>query len=150
MSKALSKVGKQTPIYLAGVLANRAAGFVMLPIYTAYLTTSDYGVLEVLMLTVDLIGTIGAIGLSSGVFKFHAEYDRSEEQNSVLSTAAFGVAGLTFLVCAVGYAFSGPLSELVLGEDGRPLYFKMFFAIYLVQQLEVVPLLLLRIRDKAP
>ena len=36
MSKALSKVGKQTPIYLAGVIANRAAGFVRLPIYTSY------------------------------------------------------------------------------------------------------------------
>ena len=36
MSKALSKIGKQTPIYLAGVIANRATGFVMLPIYTSY------------------------------------------------------------------------------------------------------------------
>lgn len=148
MSKALSKVGKQTPIYLAGVIANRAAGFVMLPVYTSYLTTSDYGVLELLMLTVDIIGTIGAVGLSSGVFKFHAEFDDPEEQNAVLSTAAFGVAALTFLLCAIGYAFSAPISDLVLGEVGRPHYFKIVFAIYLLRQLDVVPLLLLRIRDR--
>ncbi len=50
MSKALSKVGKQTPIYLAGVLANRAAGFVMLPIYTAYLSLKRMESSERLML----------------------------------------------------------------------------------------------------
>jgi len=148
MSEALKKVGRQTPIYMVGVIASRLAGFIMLPIYTSVLTTSDYGVLELLSITVDVMGTIGSLGIAAGVFKFHAEYDAESDKNAVVSTATIALLILTLIVASLGFAFSGVLSPLVLGEGGRTLYFQLFFAIHFCQQAEAVPLLLLRIQDR--
>ena len=149
MSDVLVKLGKETPIYVLGILAGRLTGFLMLPIYTSYLTPSDYGLLELLTLTVEVIGIIGAVGLSAGVLKFHAQYDSPEDKREVLSTSAIGLAGVMSLVAGLGIFFAAPLSDLVLGDIGRPVYFRIFFATYLLQQAEIVPLLLLRIRGKA-
>lgn len=149
MSTVLKKVGKQASIYMAGVILNRLASFIMLPIYTSFLTPGDYGVLEMLSVTVEVIGMIGLVGLSSGVFKFHAEYEEAGDKREVLSTATLGIMGLTSVIASVGILASPLLSEVVLGSAGRPLYFRLFFLIFLLQQWEVVPMLLLRIQDRA-
>jgi len=149
MTDILVKLGKQTPIYGLGLLASRLAGFLMLPIYTSYLSPADYGLLELLTLTVDVIGIIGAVGLSAGVLKFHAQYESEADRRAVLSTSAIGLIGVMSLVAGLGIAFAAPINDLVLGDSGRPAYFRIFFAVYLLQQAEIVPLLLLRIREKA-
>lgn len=149
MSTVLKKVGTQASIYMAGVILNRLVSFIMLPIYTSYLTPDDYGILEMLSVTVEVIGMIGLVGLSSGVFKFHADYDEAKDKHEVLSTATMGIMGLTSVIAAVGVMASSFLSDLVLGSGGRPVYFRLFFLIFLLQQWEVVPMLLLRIQDRA-
>ncbi|MEQ1855829.1 MAG: oligosaccharide flippase family protein [Longimicrobiales bacterium] len=149
MSDVLSKLGRQTPIYVLGILANRLAGFLMLPIYTSYLRPADYGVLELLTLTVEAIGIMGAVGLSAGVMKFHAAYESAQDKREVISTSALGIIGLMTIVAGAGVAASGPLSAVILGEAGSPTLFRIFFVIYLLQQAEIVPLLLLRVQGRA-
>ena len=40
-------LGRQTAIYSFGVMLGRAVSFLMLPVYTRYLTPSDYGLVYV-------------------------------------------------------------------------------------------------------
>jgi hypothetical protein len=44
----LAQTARHSAIYALGVLLNRAAGFLMLPLYTRYLTPADYGAVEML------------------------------------------------------------------------------------------------------
>lgn len=149
MQSEIKTVGRHTLVYGAGVILGKLAGFLMLPVYTRYLSPADYGVLELLGTTIDVIAMIAGIGLASGVFKFYAEAEGAAEKREVMSTAALGSAGLALLTTLLGIAFAEPLTRLVFGSEGEPLYFRLFFLTYFLQAAGGVPLMLIRAQNRS-
>lgn len=149
MSGQIRTLGKHTLVYGLGIVLGKLASFIMLPVYTRFLTPADYGVLELLSMTIDIIGTVAGIGLASAVFKFYADAPTGADKNQVISTAALSAAGLALVTSALGIIASPLLSRLVIGEAGDPAYFRVFFLIYLLQNFEYVPLMLLRAQHRS-
>jgi O-antigen/teichoic acid export membrane protein len=149
MTSELRTVGRHTLIYGAGIVASKLVSFVMLPVYTRYLTTADYGVLELLSTTIDVIGMIGSIGLAAGVFKHYAELDREEDQRELMSTVAIGTTGLALLVMVIGLLASPLLTRLLFGGRETPLYFRLFFVIYFLQSIGNLTLLMIQAEQRS-
>jgi O-antigen/teichoic acid export membrane protein len=144
MSQSISSIGKHSMVFMVGIVLSKMTSFVMLPIYTRFLTPSDYGVLELLQMTIDVVGMIAGMSIASGIFRFHAEYDTEPERNQLLSTASFGLITLAVASGLAGMAASPMLKSLILPHAGEVLHFRLFFAIYILQSIEIVPLLYLR------
>ena len=149
MSSQLRKIGSHTMIYTAGIILGKVASFIMLPIYTHYLTPADYGILELLGMTIDVIGMITGVGLVSGLFKFYSTAETTPEKHSVISTSALGVVGLATASSFVGFLVAPELSRLVFGAAVDPLYLRLFFVIYFLQNFEYVPFLLIRAEGRS-
>ncbi|HEX8904454.1 MAG TPA: oligosaccharide flippase family protein, partial [Longimicrobiaceae bacterium] len=149
MQSEFRKVGRHTLVYGMGVALGSLASFLMLPIYTRYLTTSDYGVLELLGMTIDVIGMIAGVGLAAAVFKFHSELETEAERRRLLSTAAIGMLALALATSLVGAALAGLLNQVVFKGAQNPLYFRVFFLIYFLQAATAPALILLRIRERS-
>lgn len=145
----IRKIGKHTLVYAIGVGLAKLTGLIMLPVYTRALTPADYGVLELLTMTIDLIGMVVGIGIAASVFKFHAEASGQRDKDAVISTAALSVITLGSAASAIGLLLSTQLTETLLGDAGRPIYFRIFFLIYFLQTAEAIPLLLLRVQHKS-
>src|SRR5688572_31135574 len=101
----------------------------MLPIYTRYLTVADYGTLELLSMTIDLIGILAGITLSSAVYRFYHDYQDVGEENEVVSTAAIGMIVIAIITAIVGIIAAPWLNHFVLRSHGEPVYFRLFFLI---------------------
>jgi O-antigen/teichoic acid export membrane protein len=149
MSGQLRKLGKHTLVYTAGMMLGKVASFIMLPVYTRYLTTADYGVLELLGMTIDVIGMIAGVGLVTAVFKFYSAEDDPAAKRAVMSTASIGVVALAVLTTLLGLALSPVISQLVFGSTKNTRYLQLYFVIYLLQNIEYVPLLLIRAENRA-
>jgi O-antigen/teichoic acid export membrane protein len=149
MSEPLKKLGKHTLVYTAGIIIGKAASFVMLPVYTRYLSPADYGVLELLGMTLDVIGMITGVGLVTGVFKFFAAADDPKERNGVISTAAIGAATLAGLTTILGLVIAPDLSKLIFGTTANQHYLRLYFVLFFLQNLEYVPLLLIRAENRS-
>ncbi len=54
MKEHYRKAFSLTSIYAVGSLAERTFGFLLLPVYTLYLAPSDFGLIALLTLTVNL------------------------------------------------------------------------------------------------
>lgn len=145
----IRKLGRHTAVYALGVGITKLAGFIMLPVYTRFLTPADYGVLELLTTTIDLIGTVMGIGIAASVFKFHAEADSTAEQDTIVSTAALSVLVLAIVTSLSGLLASPGLAQLLLRTDSSAIYFRLFFVIYFLQTAESIPLLLLRAQNRS-
>lgn len=145
----IRSVGKHTLVYGLGTVISKLASFVMLPIYTTHLTPTDYGTLELLTMTIEVIATLAGVGLASSVFRFYAESGTPAEKGLVLSTASMSMIGIAGATAAMGMFAAPALSDLVLGEAGEALYFRMFFLIYFLSAAEVVPLLFLRTEQRS-
>ena len=80
-------LSKQSIIYGLGSVTTQALGFILLPIYTRHLPLADYGVLSLLMVTLNIAVVLIQVGLGSAIFR-EVVYQESE-QNRVLSTTLF-------------------------------------------------------------
>lgn len=149
MSREIKSLGKHTLVYTVGVVLGKLTSLIMLPVYTRYLTPADYGVMELLAMTMDVIGMLTGMTLTAGVSKFYADYDTPEEKREVVSTTSLAILGLALVVSTIGMFAAPALTRLIIPESGDPLYFRLFFLIYLAQAGEVVPMLYLRIQRRS-
>jgi len=146
---SLSNTARHSAIYALGVLINRAAAFIMLPIYTRYLTPADYGVIELLFMTTEVFAMIASAGLFAAVFRFHAKAGSDDERRRVVSTATLLFIGFYAVGGTLGFALAEPLAAVVLPgvEDGE-LFLRMIFVSFFLQALIELPLLYIRIRQR--
>lgn len=149
MREQLQQLGKHTLVYTAGIILGKVASFVMLPVYTRYLTPADYGVLELLGMTIDVIGMITGVGIVAGVFKFYSDESDRSGKNAVISTAAISVVALAAVTSLLGFVFSPQLSMLVFDTSANTIYLRLYFGVYLLQNLEYLPFLLIRAENRS-
>lgn len=145
MSAQIKTLGKHGVVYGIGIALSRAAGLIMLPLYTRYLTPADYGAVELLMITVDVIGMIVGLGVTGVIFKCFSDAKTRDETNSVISTALLIMLSLMGVMATIGFAFSGQISYFVFGEAGYSKYFQLMFITYFLQQgIISIPLMYIR------
>jgi O-antigen/teichoic acid export membrane protein len=149
MPSEIRTVGRHTLVYGVGVVASKLVSFIMLPVYTRFLTTADYGVIELLGTTIDIIGMIGGIGLAAGVFKHYAELKGKGERNELISTATLGSTGISILITCLGLIASPLLTKLLFGDNLSPLYFRLFFLIYFFQNLGNLSLIFVQAEERS-
>ncbi|MDW7646079.1 MAG: oligosaccharide flippase family protein [Desulfuromonadales bacterium] len=142
-------LAKNSAIYGAGTLLNGIAAFLLLPIYTRYLTPYDYGIKELVGLSLEVVGILVSTGISGAVFRFYFQYDNEKDRRLFLSTSITALFFLGFLAFGGLSLASGRLAFYLL--DSASLYH--FFIIGLLslvfQSVNNVGLLYLRIQHKA-
>ncbi|MBC7788365.1 MAG: polysaccharide biosynthesis protein [Anaerolineae bacterium] len=149
MSTDLKTIGKHTLVYTGGVIIGKVASFVMLPVYTRYLTPADYGVLELLGMTIEVIGLITGAGIMGAVFKFYHAEERQAGKNQVISTAALGVGAIATVAALLGLIVAPELSKLTFGSEANLPYLRLYFLLFFLQNFEQVPLALIRAENRA-
>lgn len=123
--KQRSIVG-DTKIYMFAEILRNSVSLVMLPIYTRYLTPSDYGSVELLSMLVDFAMIIFGARATEAVFRFYCTTGSSSEKKQVIASSLF----LSFFMGVVGAAFvialSEPLAMLVFDDIAYQRYIILF------------------------
>lgn len=81
---------KHSSIYAIGNIINRIGAFVLLPVYTNYLTVTEYGIIEIFYVISSVISGFLAIGLAHATLRFYYEYEQQDDRNAVVSTNLIG------------------------------------------------------------
>ncbi|MBW0146439.1 lipopolysaccharide biosynthesis protein [Marinobacter arenosus] len=147
MSQAHQMV-KHSTIYAVGNISRQLVGFLMLPIYTRYLTPADYGVIGLLVFLVSLFEIILGGHMFQAVPKFFHEEDSKKRKNSVVTTAFLITSFFSGFACLIMAGFSTPISSLVFGDEKYSIYIIIFSALILTHALEQYSLTYLRIIKK--
>jgi O-antigen/teichoic acid export membrane protein len=113
----LKRLAHQSAIYgLADVLPY-LVNFLLLPVFTAFLSREDYGAFGILSLFSVLTKIFFRMGLDSGFFRIYYELT-SDRDRKVLATtlfaSSFGISALLFGACAW---FAAPVGRLLLGDE---------------------------------
>lgn len=110
-------------IYGIGNLLNRIVGFLMIPIYTKFLSPNEYGVLEVATLTAEIIAMVASAGMTQSISRFYFRYEKEQDRNEVLSTGMIAFSGLSLFVL-IPVLFASPyLAGLLLdGPDQKNIF----------------------------
>lgn len=84
---SLKVFGKSAFVYSIGTIAARISTFILIPIYTHYLAIDTYGLLSILLLAIQVIGTIIDFGLLKSLMRFVPEYNKINKSGELIGSA---------------------------------------------------------------
>jgi O-antigen/teichoic acid export membrane protein len=134
-------------VYAAGIVLARLVSFLMLPIYTRYLSPADYGVLQVLQITIDVTAIALSAGLSSGVMRFYLKAETPAERDAVISSALLLLVALNSVGTLALLAFAAPVARIALtgAGDFGPTLVRIAATSFALEPLLTVPMLYLQV-----
>lgn len=149
MFSILKNLAKHSILYGLSDILSRAIGFVLIPLYTHYLTPSDYGTLELLDLTSYIIGLFLAMGIAQSVVRFYYEFESKEKRHQVISVALISLWIVSAIVLAILFFNSRFISNLVFKSGDYYHMFNIIFITMVVGLSNEIPLTVLRIEEKS-
>ncbi|MEE9430812.1 MAG: oligosaccharide flippase family protein [Melioribacteraceae bacterium] len=100
---SLKSFGQNAAIYSIGTIALRFTSFLLIPLYTQYLTKGEFGLLHTLLFTIQIIITFNDVGMRTALMRFFSDYEK-ENNISELLNSSFAInilTGILFLFLAV-------------------------------------------------
>jgi O-antigen/teichoic acid export membrane protein len=135
---------KHTAVYGLGSIVIKALGFLMLPFYTHFLSPTDYGLLEILDLSMSLLGMVLHLGIAPALLRSYAGAKTGAEKRETASTALLFVSATGVFVFVAVVGLIGPGSAALLGKHVSSKYLFLSFTAFVVSYLGSVPRAFLR------
>lgn len=86
---------KNTAIFMIGNFASRFLGFLLLPLYTHYLSTSDFGYYDIVITTISIIIPLITLQINDAMYRYLLDTENEAEARKIITGAfAVTIAGL--------------------------------------------------------
>jgi O-antigen/teichoic acid export membrane protein len=119
VSGYLRRLATTGAAYTAASILSKVIAVALLPLYTRYLSPTDYGHAELMFASVVSISIIVRLGLIEAVLRFY--YKDDEDTGQVVSSTFAGLFWLATLGALLALPFAGPISEALLDEPAADL-----------------------------
>ncbi|HEY8707335.1 MAG TPA: oligosaccharide flippase family protein [Burkholderiaceae bacterium] len=134
MFARLKQLARDTMIYGVGSIAAKVVALLMLPLYTYFLSKSQYGISEAVM-TIDLfLVAVVKLGLQNSMFRFYYDEDHANPGpggTMVVRTVMAIMLGASLLVSAVLATFAHSISSFYFHDSRDVKYiWIMIFGIF--------------------
>jgi len=139
---------KHSSIYAIGNISRQMVGFIMLPIYTQYLSPADYGIIGLLTFALSMIDIFFGARLAQAVPKYYHDKDDDRTRNSVISTALILTASISLVSMLFIIYFSAASSSLIFGSSDYSLVVSIYTTLLFTQAIENYGLLYIRLQQK--
>jgi len=112
----LKRLGKHSAIYGLGGLVSRILAVLLLPLYTRYLSPSDYGKVETLIALTTVIGIVLRMGIHSAFFRFYFDSDDPAARRLVLRTSFWFTMAMATAGLVGGLLLAAPIADALFGS----------------------------------
>ena len=86
-----SKLGKNVLLITVGSFLSKMMSFLLLPLYTAVLSTADYGIAETMTTTVNLLLPLFTVLIGEAMMRFALERESNKSAIFTTSVVVFGL-----------------------------------------------------------
>lgn len=145
----MRRIGRHSLVYGAGLMLTKAVSFVMLPVYTRYLTPADYGVMTLISMTLDVIAIMAGTKVALGIFRYYHKAETDDDRNAVVSTALWTLSASYGVVGVVTCVVADFLSSLVFSSPQYAPLIRLAGAALALQSTQLVPLAYARLRERS-
>jgi O-antigen/teichoic acid export membrane protein len=136
-------------MYAIGNIARRFVGFVMLPIYTRFLTPADYGVIGLLTFALALMEPILGARLGWAVPKFYFDAPDRRGRRAVIWGALILTGAASAVSVLVLVLFRNIAADILFGNRKYALALGLFAISLLTQPIEQTGMTYLRLRERS-
>lgn len=147
MSGYLKRLGTTGAAYAGSSVVAKFFAVALLPLYTRYLTTADYGAAEVILASVYTAGIILSLGMTEALMRFYYRFDDRADRDRAVRAAFTWIMLATTVGGIFAAVFAAPLSELLLAEADPKLVRIGVFGLWIITNYELL-LALFRIDER--
>lgn len=155
MLKMIEKISKNSffrnsVLYTLGAMMTPLIGVLMLPIYTKYLTTSEYGILTTILMLLGLFQLLFLLGLNGSITRFYYEYEEDLKKLRNFLGTIFNFVFIFSTVIASGLLLFGDLIGGILFKNIpiNPYYFYLIYISW-ITSFWALQLSIFRVQEKA-
>jgi len=145
----ITQTGKHGLIYGIGSSLQRAISFLLIPLYTSYISTTNYGVLGLINITTQLIGIFILCGLPTAMFRSYYDYTDPKKQANVISTTFIMILINCIIFTAIILYFSNQISILILGSNEFSDLLFIGILTMTFRQINRIPLAIFRLKKQS-
>jgi len=114
VSGYLRRLATTGAAYTAASIVSKLIAVALLPLYTRYLTTADYGAAEVMFAAVVAASIVVRLGMIEALLRFY--YKDDEDPARVVATSFAALFWLASAAALLALPFAGTISEALLAE----------------------------------
>lgn len=97
------QLAKNTIIIFFGRVCTQLISFFLLPLYTSYLATKEYGTVDLIQTYVTLLVPIITLELEMSIFRFLIDSRKSEKETNKLISNNFFILGISLIIFSILY-----------------------------------------------
>lgn len=143
------KLFSNTILYTIGEVVPRIIAFLMMPIFTRYLTPSDYGILSYTNSVIAFIYTLCTLALNTYVLRFYFECKSEEDQKKLIGNVFIFIALINLCVLLI-LNIIGPLiiEKAHISVPWKP-YFRLAILNNFLESFSIIPMVYYRVKQNA-
>jgi O-antigen/teichoic acid export membrane protein len=136
-------------VYGFGNIGNRVVGFLLIPVYSRYLTPEDYGVLALVAMLGQILYAIMNMGQNSAIFRTYFRHETADERERVVTTSLWLILTLSLPIGLLALALSKPISSLLIGSPAYTVWVALAILGVAFKVFLRLPLAILRAREQS-
>lgn len=140
---------KHGVIYGVGSSLTTIVGILLVPVYTNYLSTAEYGVLSLITITATIVTTVFLWGLIAALFRSYYEHEDEKRRVEVVGTALALMAVSGAAVAVFGHLLAPHISNLVFSTAAYTTHFRLIFYITALAIIYRLPMQVFRIHKRS-
>lgn len=113
---------KQTIVYGVGGLAVPLVGILLVPIYTRVFSPEDYGIINLVQITITLLTALLILGLDNASGRYYLDTTNSAEKRVTASTSLAFMAAVMLIGCLLFIGFSEQISQMLFKTNSGSQY----------------------------
>lgn len=117
MTQSIRRLAQQTAIYGLSSIFGRLLNYLLVPLYTNYFLSHEYGVITEMYSYVAILIVILTHGMETAYFRFNQQ--ETVHRDKVFGTSLFSVTGLAMVFVAGAIIFSGDIAGLMRYPDNH-------------------------------
>jgi O-antigen/teichoic acid export membrane protein len=139
---------KDTFIYSLGNITTKIIGLVLLPLYTEKLSVSEYGVLGVVEISIQLLIAAFSLSLQQALSRWYWDEKYRDKQHSMFFTTLIATVVIVVFMFLIFLPFTGSLSVLLLDSAKYNYLFKLMLISASLQIISRLIFMLMRLQRK--
>ena len=147
--KKESSVARNVIIYGIGGVLSQAAGLITLPLMTRFLTSLEYGSIEVITSLTGYFNLLIGLNMMTGLYRFFFEAENERDRKEMVSTTFLFVGLCGALAILISFLFGGTFSRNLFNDLAHTWLIRLAFTALVPVAVYVYSLNLLRLQNKA-
>ncbi len=149
MIEKLKLTARQSFIYSIANIAGKLSGFVLLPLYSIYITIDEYGLMALFDIIFEILLAISGWGMSVALPRWYYIKESRGKEKSLFFTTFIFLFFVTLVFCALAFYITFEFDKIIFStEISRRMLF-IFIMSAVSRILLQTPLLLMRIKQEA-